>query len=275
MRKKRKWFRTIKIILLIYGSLGIAIYYLQDYIMFHPVALPRTYTYPFREPFREVNIPYDSNSNINIIQFSVPASTPPPASAPKGVVLYFHGNRDNIGWYEKFASNFTKHGYEVWMVDYPGYGKSTGAVSEQRFYDYAGQLYKLARARFAADSITIYGKSLGTGVAAWLASRKNCKQLVLETPYYSMTSLAGYYFPIYPTGRMIHCKIPTYLYLQKVIAPVTILHGNSDWTIPLRNARRLSACLKPGDTFITIPGGSHNDLNDFPLFHQTLDSLLR
>lgn len=278
MQKKRNWFRWINIILLVYGSAGIAIYYLQDVILYHPTALPRNYTYNFKEPYKEVNIPYDSNSNINIIQFTttVPAGAAPGAvTNPKGVVLYFHGNRDNIGWYEKFAANFTKNGYEVWMMDYPGYGKSTGPVTEQRIYDYAGQLYKLARARFSPDSITIYGKSLGTGVAAWLASRKNCKQLVLETPYYSMTSLAGYYFPIYPVGRMIHCKMPTYLYLQKIIVPVTILHGSSDWIIPHRNARRLSQFLKPGDDFTTIPGGSHNDLNDFPLFHQKLDSLLR
>jgi len=274
MQNKRNWFRWIKLILLVYGSLGIAIYYLQDNILFHPVPLARDYTYNFKEPHTEINIPYDSASNINIIRFMVPAGAQSPAPAPKGVVLYLHGNRNNIGWYEPFATNFTKNGYEVWMMDYPGYGKSTGLLTEQRFYDYATQLYKLARAHFPADSIIIYGKSLGTGVAAWLASRNNSKELILETPYYSMTSLAGYYFPIYPVGRMIHCKIPTYQYLQKVIVPVTILHGSADWIIPHRNARRLSEFLKPGDKFYTIPGGSHNNLNDFPLFHEKLDSLL-
>ena len=266
MQNKRKWFRWVKLVLLVYGSAGIAIYYLQDKILYHPVSLARDYTYNFKEPHDEVNIPYDSSSNINIIRFTVPA--------PKGVVLYLHGNRNNIAWYEPFAANFTKNGYEVWMMDYAGYGKSTGPVSEQRLYNYATQLYKLARAHFHPDSITIYGKSLGTGVAAWLASRNNCKQLILETPYYSMTSLAGYYFPIYPVGRIIHCKIPAYQYLQKVIVPVTILHGSADWIIPHRNSRRLSEFLKPGDRFYTIPGGSHNDLNDFPLFHEKLDSLL-
>jgi hypothetical protein len=194
---------------------------------------------------------------------------------PKGVVLYLHGNRDNIGWYEPFAANFTKNGYEVWMMDYPGYGKSTGPCTEPRLYEYATQLYVLARSRFGADSITIYGKSLGTGIATWLASRKNCKQLVLEAPYYSMTALAGYYFPIYPVGRMIHTKLPTGQYLAKVIAPVTILHGSSDWIIPHSNAEKLAAVFKPADRLITIPGGSHNNLNDFPLFHQALDSLFR
>ncbi len=267
MQKKRKWTRWINITLMIYGIIGIAVYYLQDKILLHPVSLARDYTWHFKAPFREVNIPFDTNANINIIQFSTAAAE------PKGVVLYLHGNRNNISWYEKFVPNFTKNGYEVWMLDYPGYGKSTGPCTEPRLYEYANQLYLLARVRFGADSITIYGKSLGTGVAAWLASRKNCKQLILETPYYSMTSLAGYYFPIYPVGRMMHYKIPTWQYVEKVIAPVTILHGSSDWVIPHSNSRKLAALLKPSDKFITIPGGSHNDLNDFPLFHQTLDSL--
>ncbi|HSC40276.1 MAG TPA: alpha/beta fold hydrolase [Chitinophagaceae bacterium] len=275
MQKKRNWFRWVKLALLLYGSIGIAIFYLQDKILYHPVSLPRDYTYDFKEPFKEVNIPYDSGASINIIQFKVPARSGDTPAAPKGVVLYLHGNRNNIAWYEPYVANFTKNGYEVWMMDYAGYGKSTGPVSEQRLYDYATQLYKLAHVHFAADSIIIYGKSLGTGIATWLASHNACKQLILETPYYSMTSLARYYFPIYPVGRMIHCKIPSYEYLQKVRAHVTILHGSADWIIPHRNARRLTPFLKPTDEFITIPGGSHNDLNDFPLFHRKLDSLLR
>jgi uncharacterized protein len=222
-------------------------------------------TFPI--PHKEINIPYDDTSNVNIIQFTT-------TTAAKGVVLYFHGNRKNIAWYAKYAPNFTKNGYEVWMIDYPGYGKSTGPLTEQRLYAYAEQLYKLAVTRFAKDSIILYGKSMGTGIAAWLASRKNCKELILETPYYSITSLSAHYFPIYPVSRMIHYKIPSYEYLQQVIVPVTIFHGTADGVIPYSNAEKLKPFLKPADKFITIAGGSHNDLNDYPLFHQKLDSLL-
>jgi uncharacterized protein len=192
----------------------------------------------------------------------------------KGVVLYFHGNRKNIGWYARYAPNFTKNGYEVWMLDYPGYGKSTGKLTEALLYEYAHQLYKLARASFGADSIVLYGKSMGTGVVAELASKKNCRRLILETPYYSMQALAANYFPIYPVKRMIHYQLPTYQYVKTINAPVSILHGTSDWTIPYRNAARLKGVLKPSDEFIIIEGGSHNDLNDFALYHQKLDSLL-
>lgn len=253
---------------MIYGLAGIAIFYLQDYILFHPEKLAKDQPYQFTIPHEELNIPFNDQSNISIVQFTT-------TTAPKGVVLYFHGNKKNIARFAKFAPNFTGNGYEVWMIDYPGYGKSTGPLTEQRLYDFAEQLYVLAASRFAKDSIVIYGKSLGSGIAAWLASRKNCQQLILETPYYSITSLCKRYFPIYPVERMIHYKIPSYQYLQRVLVPVTIFHGTSDWIIPYSNAEKLQSSLKPGDLFITIEGGSHNNLNDYPLFHQKLDSLLK
>jgi len=268
MPNTKKIFRWIKVILMMYGLIGIAIYYLQDTILFHPESMAKDHNYDFAIAHKEINIPYNDSSNINIIQFTT-------AENAKGVVLYFHGNRKNISWYAKYAPNFTKHGYEVWMIDYPGYGKSTGSLTEQRLYDYAAQLYILAASRFAKDNIILYGKSMGSGLAAYIASRKNCKELILETPYYSITSLAAHYFPVYPVGRMIHYKIPSYQYLQQVIAPVTIFHGTSDGVIPYSNAEKLKPFLKPADEFVTIKGGSHNDLNDFPLFHQKLDSLLK
>lgn len=268
MLKKRLLFRWIKIILMLYGLIGIAVYYLQDIILFQPEKMEKDHSYNFVVPHREINIPYNDSANINIIQFITGGKV-------KGVVLYFHGNRKNIAWYAKYAPNFTRNGYEVWMIDYPGYGKSTGVLTEQRLYDYAEQMYLLAASRFAKDSIILYGKSMGTGIAAYIASKKNCRELILETPYYSFTSLAAHYFPIYPVSRIIHYKIPSWQYLQQVIVPVTIFHGTSDGVIPYSNAERLKPFLKPADQFITIEGGSHNDLNNFPLFHQKLDSLLK
>ena len=253
---------------MLYGLIGIGIYYLQDYILFRPVKLPLGQPYQFSQPHKELNIPYDDQTNINIVQFTTTA-------APKGVVLYFHGNRTNISRFAPFAPNFTGNGYEVWMIDYPGYGKSTGPLTEQRLYQFAAQLYTLAAGRFTKDSIVIYGKSLGSGIASWLASRKKCRQLILETPYFSLTSICQHYFPVYPVTQMIHYKIPQYEYLQQVIVPVTILHGTSDWVIPYSNAAGLKPFLKPADKFVTIDGAGHNNLNDYPLFHSTLDSLLQ
>ena len=171
---KKKIFRWLKVIAVIYCIIGIALYYLQDKLLFHPVTVERNEKYDFNIPYREVNIPYSASSNLNIIQFTTEAQ-------PKGVVLYFHGNRKNVSHYAKFAPGFTRNGYEVWMLDYPGFGKSTGEFSEQRMYDWALQLYKLSRKRFSPDSIIIYGKSMGTGFATQLASIRDTRRLILET----------------------------------------------------------------------------------------------
>jgi len=267
--KYRKLWKWAKIIFVIYVLVGVALYFLQDYILFRPVPLKKEDSYNFPEKHKEINIPVTENSNLNIVQF-LPAD-----SLPKGVVLYFHGNKKNVSWYAKYSPFFTKHGYEVWIIDYPGFGKSTGKFTEQNLYDWAGYMYRFARAKFNPDSIIIYGKSMGTGIAAHLASKEPCKMLILETPYYDYPSVIRQYLPIYPVSRMIHYKIPTHEYLEKVKPPVTIFHGTDDKIIWYSNAKRLKKFLKPGDEFITIKNGKHNGLFQFDETIGKLDLLLK
>jgi uncharacterized protein len=265
---KRKFFRWVKVLLLIYCLIGIGIYSFQDRLLFRGEIVPKDQPYNFSQPHKEVNIPYTDKSNINIVQFF---TTQP----VKGVVLYFHGNRQNISRYASYSDVLTRNGYEVWMMDYPGYGKSTGELTEKTMYDWALTLYKLSRARFSPDSIIIYGKSLGTGIASQLASVRDCRHLVLEGPYYDCPSLLGQYLPIYPVRQMIRYEFPVYKHLQNVTAPVSIFHGTSDGVITYRNAEKLKPFLKTNDEFITIDGGSHNDLPRFDIYQQKMDSILR
>jgi len=266
---KKKIWKWFKILAVIYVAGGVALYFLQDAILFHPVSLKKDHQYDFPEKHKDINIPIDEQSNLNIVQFF---STD---TVTKGVVLYFHGNKKNISWYAKYPPYFTGHGYEVWIIDYPGFGKSTGKFTEQILYDRALTLYKFARTRFSPDSIIIYGKSMGTGIAAQLASIRDCKKLILETPYYDFPETMKHYLPFYPVEWMLHYKIPTYEYLKKIVAPVTILQGTDDKVITYSNAERLKPFLKPGDEFITIKGGSHNDLYSFKETILKLDSLLK
>jgi pimeloyl-ACP methyl ester carboxylesterase len=265
-KKSWKWF---KILAIVYLLGGVALYFLQDYVLFHPLTLKRNHNYNFPEKYKEINIPITENSNLNIVQFF---STD---TVTKGVVLYFHGNKKNISWYAKYPPYFTKHGYEVWLIDYPGFGKSTGKLTEQTLYDWANYMYNFARARFSADSIIIYGKSMGTGIAAHLASIQPCKKLILETPYYDYPSVIKHYIPIYPIEWMLHYKIPTHDYIEKVIATITIFQGTDDRLVTYNNAKRLKPFLKKGDEFITIEGGSHNDLFNFKETIDKLDLLLK
>ena len=265
-RLKKIW-KRIKIIALVYILIGILLYFLQEKFIFHPTKLPADYKYQFDIPFRQIDLAVTAEKNLSIVQFTVPDSI------RKGIVLYFHGNRQNINRYAKYAVNFTRNRYEVWMMDYPGYGKSTGKRSEQILYDDALLLYKMAISKVSLEHIILYGKSLGTGIAAQLASVRDCRRLILETPYYSIDALAKNYFFIYPVILMSKYAIPTYRNFELIKAPITIFHGTKDQVIPYKQAKWL-ANKKPGTELITIEKGKHNNLPDFSLFHHKLDSLL-
>lgn len=267
-KKLRKFWKWFKIVALIYIMIGVALYFLQDKFIFHPKKLSEDYQYAFDIPFRQIDLPVNEDKNLSIVQFTVPDTI------RNGIVLYFHGNRENINRYAPFAKNFTRNNYEVWMMDYPGYGKSTGKRKEQILYEDALTFYKMAISKVAADSIIIYGKSLGTGIAAQLASVRDCKKLILETPYYSMDALAKHYFFFYPVVPMTKYSMPTYQHFEYIKAPIIIFHGTKDRVIPYKQAKRL-ALKKNGTELVTIPKGRHNNLNDFPLFQQKLDTLLQ
>ena len=264
-KKIKKW---IKIIAVVYILGGMALYFLQDLVLFHPVSLTRSQRFIFPEPHQDVSIPLNKKDTINLVDFS---STD---SVTRGVVLYFHGNKRNISWYSKYIPYFTRHGYQVLMIDYPGFGKSTGKLSEKKLYEWALLVYKIAIKRFSADSIIIYGKSMGTGIAAQLASIRDCKRLILETPYYDFPSVVSHYLPVYPVRWMLHYEIPTWQYLQKVTAPVSIFHGTKDRIVPYKNSKKLLLYLKQTDEIITIKGGSHNDLYQYKETLHKIDSVL-
>jgi pimeloyl-ACP methyl ester carboxylesterase len=258
----------LKIAVVVYLVCGTALYFFQEKILFHPLELADTHPFHFPGPFKEINLPVNAKKNLSIVQFTVPDSV------CKGVVLYFHGNRKNIERYAPFATHFTRNNYEVWMIDYPGFGKSTGKRTEQIMFEDAATLYKMARARFSKDSIIIYGKSIGTGVAAQLASIRDCKRVILETPYYSIDALMKHYAFMYPVSWLTKYHFPTYSYVKKIEAPITLFHGTKDEVIPYKQARKL-ANENPGVDLVTIEKGKHNNLTESRVFHQHLDALLQ
>ncbi len=265
---KFKWQRWLKIVIIIYCGLGIALYSLQEKMLLHPKKLSADHQFPFAQPFQEVNIPFSKTDTVNMVKFY------PKDSVRRGLVLYFHGNKDNVEHYAKFTQLFTNHGYEVWMPDYPGFGKSTGELTEQKLYSIAFEIQKMASLTYSPDSIVIYGKSLGTAIAAYTATTKTFKMLILETPYYSIPSLFGSYAFMYPAAVMSKYKLPTYEFLPQVESPVAIFHGTGDWVVPYRSGVKLKKFLKPTDKFIKIDEGSHNNLSGSPLYQASMDSLL-
>ena len=267
--RKKRWLRRLRFILVSYLLIGTILYFVQELLLFHPDQLSRRYQYYFPFPFRELDIPFPGGDTINLVKFF------PNGPINKGLVLYFHGNMENINRYAKFTNSFTRRGFEVWMEDYPGFGKSLGNRSEENLNKQAMEIYQRAVMEYSPEKIIIFGKSLGTGIAACLAAHARAKRLILETPYSSIPSLFSCYAPIYPTSLLSHYQFPTGINIQSTRMPVTIFQGTADAVVPYYCAAELKKNMKPGDEFVTIEGGTHHNLNDFLLFQLKLDSILR
>jgi pimeloyl-ACP methyl ester carboxylesterase len=241
------------------------LYFIQDEILFRPKPLSPEYKFSFEQPFEEINIPVE-NENLSIVKFQ-------PDNSRKGIILFYHGNMENVEHYKKYPPIFLKNRYEVWMIDYPGFGKTTGKRTEEIMNKQALLMYDAASKEIKWDSIIIYGKSIGTGVASYVAANRRCRQLILETPYYSIPSLAKHYFPIYPVTSLIKYSFPVHDYLKKLTSPIILLHGTKDEIIPYSHSK----CLKEENKnieLIPIKNGKHNNLSDFDLFQKTIDSIL-
>lgn len=242
----------------------------QHKFFFQPKVLDanHVFNFPTNSKYVELKIPFDSSNIIDVVKFE------PLDSPAKGVVLFFHGNKSNVEHYAAYAPFFTNKGYECWMPDYPGYGRSTGELTIENLQQLATQLYKMAKAKFPENSIVIYGKSLGTGIASYLAAKYPCKELVLETPYSSLQEVVANYLFFMPTQLLTKYNLGTTEYLDRINTPITILHGNNDELIPLSNAAHLLKFMKPKDAFYVFEKGKHNTLSQFDLYKKVVDSLL-
>lgn len=267
--KKNRVARIIRIILLIivlYALAGLLLFQYQANLILRGTTLPKNYSFHFDYPFKEFDLPLNDTDKLNVLMFV--------ADSAKGAVVYFHGNTGNIITFSKYVPIFLKHHYSVFMMDYPGFGKSTGPNTEHDLYNDALVTYQLARSYFPADSIILYGKSLGTAMASEVATTKPCKMLILECPLYNFDLLAKRYFRIYPVSFMLRYHFPVYRFIQHTFVPIVIFHGKKDRIIPYRQAKRLKPFLKKGDEFYTLPRGCHNNLFYQPLYQHTMDSLL-
>lgn len=260
---------TLQTLLVIYFSIGFLLYYLQDWFLFHPEKMERTEGWYFDMPFQEVDVPYNGTDTFNMVRFLTKDSA-------RGVVIYFHGNRQHIARYAKHAPLFTAAGYEVWMPDYPSYGKSTGRRSEALMNLQAEMVFRMASRQWPANQIVVYGKSMGTGPASHVATRFPVQKLMLETPYPSIPAVMKRFAPIYPMEILSHYKFPVRENLQQLHkTDILILHGTKDGLIPYEMASKLKTVLKPTDRFVTITGGEHNNLADYPAFQQAIRERLR
>ncbi|WP_109301098.1 alpha/beta hydrolase [Aquimarina sp. AU474] len=254
-------------IISIYAVILLTLYLFQEKILFQPEILPVDYVYQFDQPFKEVFLKTNDGSLLNGLHFT--------NKNTKGVILYFHGNRGSLKRWGEIASYFALKQYDIVIMDYRSYGKSTGKITEQILYDDAQLFYNYVLDKYPKQRIIIYGRSLGTGIATKVASENNPAALVLETPYFNMKDVSESWLPYVPTGILLKYKIPSNEFIQKVKCNITIYHGTADKVVPLASGKRLYESISiPNKKMITIPKGSHNNLIQFEEYQSTIETTL-
>ncbi len=261
------WVQILLILGVIYLLISVLIFFLQDYLMFKPEKLPSDFQFYYEnQETEEYNVETRDGAVINGLRFK--------AREPKGVVFYLKGNSKSIKGWGKFAVDFTRHGYDVLMVDYRGFGKSTGRRTQKAIKRDMQVVYDKIREKVDEKYIILYGRSLGSGFAAKLASMNNPRMLILDAPYYSLSHVAKKYIPFMPLSLLIKFPMPTYKWLRYVQCPIHIIHGTDDHLIPYKSSLKLSKIKPKQTTLYTVIGGGHKNLNTFESYHKMLHDII-
>jgi uncharacterized protein len=262
---------TVKLALAVLGGLvGLyllavaALWWWQERLIFLPTPLPATHRFAVAADVHErfIDVP---GARLSALHLQLPA--------PKGVVFYLHGNAGNLDSWFVNADFWRQANFDLFMIDYRGYGKSSGRIESQ------AQLEADVRAawaqvapRAAGRRVVLFGRSLGTGLAARLAVDLQPDLTVLVSPYVSLRTLAREHFSWVPPA-VLRYPLATDAALPLVRTPVLLMHGEQDTLIPPSHSDRLQA-VAPQVRVLKIAGAGHNDLQAFPAYLQGLRAAL-
>ena len=239
-----------------------AVYMFQEKIIFLSEKLDKDYQYKFEQSFEEVNLETSDNETINGLYFTV--------DYPKGAILFFHGNKGNLRRWGKIVQYFIQFEYNVFVIDYRGYGKSTGKFNEEKMYNDALLSYNFLKQKFPENQIVVYGRSLGTTFATKVASENHPKQLILESPFYNLSSAVKHQFK-FVLKSILKYQFPTYSLIDKVQSPVLIFHGIEDKVTSSKDSEKLLELVRhTNKNLVKIKEGTHHNLRDFEVYKNSL-----
>ncbi|UKJ06675.1 alpha/beta hydrolase [Solitalea lacus] len=249
---------------LVFGN--ILTYTFQYHILFRPRKMSDDHPFHFQVHFEEINLITPGNGKINCLWFKANNE-----KSKKGVILYFHGNVGNLlRWGHIYDQEFHKLGLDLIMMDYRGYGKSKGRINEKFFFKDAEAVFMFAKQHYSSQEIIIYGRSIGSGLASYLASEVYARKLILETPFSSISDLFHSYYPFLPKLFVFRFPFKNKEYLKSVPYPIIVIVGANDKITPVRSSRELKKSLKKDDKYVIIKDGKHNNLSSFSEFYELI-----
>jgi uncharacterized protein len=250
---------------LVYAALLALLWWQQERLIFLPSKLPAEHRFDFGADVHEawVEVP---GARLHALHLR--------NREPRGVVFYLHGNAGNLdGWFSN-ADFYRRSNLDLFMLDYRGYGKSSGRVDNQ------AQLEADVRAawasiapRYGGQQRVFIGRSLGSALAAGLAADVQPELTVLISPYESMAALAAEHYRWVPQA-VLRYPLRTDEALARVKSRVLLLHGAQDGLIAPQHSERLLR-VAPHAERVLIEGAGHNDLQQFPAYLEALAARLR
>ena len=244
-----------------------ALYCLQEkFIFLSGKKLAKEYQYEFSDTFEEVFIKTTSSNEINALHFKLPA--------PKGIILFCHGNKGNLKKWGSRVSYLLAYNYEVLVFDYRGYGKSSGVFNEQHLYADGLAVYDYLKRQYKESDIVVYGFSLGSTFATRIAALNAPKELILEAPFVNFQKAVQYYGKYIPTF-LLKYAFRTDQDIVKVRAPISVFHGDKDEITSCAQSKRLvgkTEALK--NQHFEIRGATHHNVKDFLAYKEKLKEIL-
>ena len=264
MRRLKK---TATVFAVLYLLITIMLYFFQEKLIFLPTKLPQDHKFEFSHMFEEFNLTANDGAVLNALHFK--------AKAPKGLIMYFHGNAGDLSRWGHITGFFVEQNYDVIVMDYRTYGKSTGTLSEKALHGDAQLFYEYALKRYDEQEISLYGRSLGTGIATKLASENNPKRLILESPYHSIRDVAKDRFPFLPVQWLLKYQFLSSEYIKDVNCAIAIFHGTADTVISYSYGKYLFDSIAGSNKKLyTIEKGEHNNLIEFEAYRKGIEEVL-
>ena len=183
-----------------------------------------------------------------------------PAANPLGVVLFFHGNAGNISHRLESIRIFHELGLDTLIIDYRGYGQSSGKTSEQGTYldAQAAWDYLVNKRGIAAERIIIFGRSLGGAIGAWLGARHKPAAVIIESSFSSGVDMAHRLYPFLPSRLITRLQYPVADYAGRLNCPVLVIHSRHDEIIPFAMGQAIYAAVKQDKKFLELRGDHNN-----------------